>query len=184
MDPIVSSDGSNTRSVESSAIRESFAGSGPTIRGDRARLTIENDGLHASTIVGDALGHARGLVIIEDFDRIRHMLGHHFTKLGFNVFSASHLCDALEIANAGTSIVGDAPAVVIVDYNLTTENPLRVTSALKIALPATRIMLLGGPATEELRQAVEGNGATDFLPAGYDVPIVDRLLRRINLGAL
>jgi len=110
------------------------------------------------------------LLILEDFDEIRAFLSRHFMAHDFDVFSASTVRDALAIAWE------ESPQVVIVDYDLTSENALRAIERIRIAAPESYIVLIGGANTESLFAGASEIGASKVISKVYALNEMDEIL--------
>jgi ActR/RegA family two-component response regulator len=69
------------------------------------------------------------LLIIENFDKIRADLAHHFVSAGYRLFSAATLRDALTLSN------DNIPDVVILDFELRGGQALSAIEQLRTCLP-------------------------------------------------
>jgi DNA-binding response OmpR family regulator len=77
--------------------------------------------------------NVRSILILEDFDRIRHFFAHHFEKRGFRVYSAARLQDAEAVA------LTVLPQVVIIDYDLEREDASKDTLRRRFCIPSRRL---------------------------------------------
>lgn len=97
------------------------------------------------------------LLIVEEFDDIRSVIGRDFARQGYEVFSSSTLCGALAIAWEET------PQVIIVEYGLNGESSLRAIEHLRAAQPKSTIVLAGAPKAAEIEERAILAGASKVL---------------------
>jgi CheY-like chemotaxis protein len=109
------------------------------------------------------------VLILEDFDAIRALLDAHFKKQGFDVDSSSTLHGALALSRE------HAPDVLFIDYDLSTENPYNAIQQLRMSLPYTTIVLIGGPLSQTDQDRALHAGASKIMEKGYDLTGMDQI---------
>jgi DNA-binding response OmpR family regulator len=114
--------------------------------------------------------NVRSILILEDFDRIRHFFAHHFEKRGFRVYSAARLQDAEAVA------LTILPQVVIIDYDLEREDAVEAIKTLRELMPGSRIVVYGGIESSEMEARILSAGGSAFLPEGYDIERLDKIV--------
>jgi response regulator RpfG family c-di-GMP phosphodiesterase len=78
------------------------------------------------------------LMIVEDFDFIRNVAGRYFQTDGYDIISAGNLKEAMAIAEA------ELPKVVMVDFDMMSNDPYLIVSILHNILPLSHIVLVNG----------------------------------------
>ena len=115
--------------------------------------------------------HAKGnVLILEDFDAIRALMSEHFKRQGFDVDSSATLHGALALSR------DRAPNVLFIDYDLSTENPYNAIQQLRMVLPNTIIVLIGGPLTQPDQDRALRAGASRIMEKGYDLTGMDQIV--------
>jgi ActR/RegA family two-component response regulator len=79
----------------------------------------------------------KALMIVEDFDLIRNLIGRHFLKSGFELISAGNVQEAVTIG------IRDQPSIVIIDFDMSNDSYL-VASILHNILPLSQIIIVNG----------------------------------------
>jgi len=77
------------------------------------------------------------LMIVEDYDYIRNMVGRYFQIDGYEVISAGNMHESMAIAQS------EQPQTVIVDFEMSND-PYVIVSILHNILPMSRIILVNG----------------------------------------
>lgn len=119
--------------------------------------------------------HKSKVLILEDFDEIRALLSQHFVRQGYEVYSSATLDGALSMSK------DRAPDVLFIDYDLASENPFDATRQLHAALPQSRIVLMGGPGTEDEHQRAIHAGASSIMDKAYDLTGMDNLISHTTI---
>ncbi len=127
-----------------------------------------------NTIVQSARQPHSALLILEDFDALRARLGACLVKTGYDVFSSATLRDALAIGRE------EAPRVIIVDNNLSSEGAAYAIKRLHTLLPRSYILLIGGPDSLDFRERLELEGASKVLSNGYSPCELTQIIESIS----
>jgi CheY-like chemotaxis protein len=130
-------------------------------------------GAHAAHSSTHASAHAHkakaSVLILEDFDAIRALMSEHFKRQGFDVDSSATLHGALALSR------DHAPNVLFIDYDLSSENPYNAIQQLRMSLPNTTIVLIGGPLTQNDQDRALRAGASRIMEKGYDLSGMDQI---------
>jgi CheY-like chemotaxis protein len=78
------------------------------------------------------------LMIVEDYDFIRNVVGRYFQNDGYEIISAGNMKEAMAIAER------ELPKVVIVDFDMRSNDPNLIISILHNLLPFSQIVLVNG----------------------------------------
>ena len=113
----------------------------------------------------------QSMLILEDFDSIRAYLAHHFERLGFRVYSAARIGDAIAICQSML------PRVIIIDHDLIGEQWQDAVQEMRANLPGSTIIVMGGVASDGLRTEARGLGASQLFPGGYDLEKLDGIIQ-------
>ena len=112
----------------------------------------------------------RSLLVVEDYDKLRAVLGHHFERRGYRVYSATRGKDAEAIAH---SVL---PQAVLLDYDLGGEDVLSIAKRLKAILPGSPIIITGGPDNAIVRAKIAAVEGVSYFPKTHELASLDELL--------
>lgn len=118
----------------------------------------------------------RSILVVEDYDKLRAALGHHFERQGFRVFSASRGKDAEAIAH---SLL---PQAVLLDYDLGSEDSIMIAKHLRAILPGSTIVMTGGPNNAMVQAKVSKLDNVKYFPHTHDIDTLDSLLEEMVPG--
>lgn len=134
----------------------------------RTTTITEADNTEAGELVND---HQKGtLLILEDYDAIRAFYSSHFEQRGYEVFSAVRLPDAVDLAEI------EAPTVIIIDFDLSSETAENAVMRLHRHSPKSEIIVLGGLDKPDINKRLKAAGAIKHLSKAYDLTTVDQIL--------
>jgi len=88
----------------------------------------------------------RSVLILEDYDTIRSIIGRNLAQQGYNLISTGSIRDAIPVARE------ELPQLIIFDVNMTmVEEPMVTLAQLHSILPHTKIIVINGklPIKEE-----------------------------------
>ncbi|MDP4221292.1 MAG: response regulator [Bacteroidota bacterium] len=109
------------------------------------------------------------LMIVEDFDFIRSLVGKHFQTDGYDIISAGNMQEAMNLGQQ------EQPNVVIVDFDMTSNDPYLIISILHNILPMSQIVLMNGRSrhcdTDEAKTA----GVDKILDRTYDPVVLEEV---------
>jgi CheY-like chemotaxis protein len=126
-------------------------------------------GARASAASARAIRPKASVLILEDFDAIRALMSEHFKRQGFDVDSSATLHGALALSR------DHAPNVLFIDYDLSSENPYNAIQQLRMSLPNTTIVLIGGPLSQTDQDRALRAGASRIMEKGYDLAGMDQI---------
>ena len=78
------------------------------------------------------------LMIVEDFDYIRNVVGKYFQLNGYDIISVGNLHEAMAIGQL------EQPQVVIVDFDMASNDPYLIVSILHNILPLSQLIMVNG----------------------------------------
>ena len=81
---------------------------------------------------------AKVLLIVEDFDFVRNLIGKEFQRNGYTIISVGSIEDALLVGKT------DYPRVIIVDFDMRSNDPYLTVSVLHEAFPDSSIVVMNG----------------------------------------
>ncbi len=119
------------------------------------------------------------ILIIDDEDKLRSLLGRIIKLEGFNVKEAADLKAARKILEK------ESPDVVLCDVKLPDGNGVDFITELKSRFPATEMILL--TAYGNIADGVQAmkNGAFDYITKGDDnekiIPLLNRAIEKIRI---
>lgn len=128
--------------------------------------------------IGNQLHHSlgmRSLLVVEDYDKLRAALGHHFERRGYRVYSASRGKDAEAIAH---SLL---PQAILLDYDLGSEDAMTIAKHLRSILPGSAIIITGGPDNALIRQKIGAIDGVKYLPHTHELGSLDELIEAVSL---
>jgi two-component system response regulator RegA len=112
----------------------------------------------------------RTLLIVDDDAPLCQRLARAMERRGFVVATAD------SVASGTAAATAQPPAFAVVDLRLGDGNGLDVVSALRLARPAARIVMLTGYGNIATAVAAVKAGALDYLPKPADADAVERAL--------
>jgi len=112
----------------------------------------------------------RTLLIVDDDAPLCQRLARAMERRGFVVATAD------SVANGTAAATAQPPAFAVVDLRLGDGNGLDVVSALRMARPGARIVMLTGYGNIATAVAAVKAGALDYLPKPADADAVERAL--------
>jgi DNA-binding response OmpR family regulator len=110
------------------------------------------------------------LLVVEDYDKLRAVLGHHFERRGYRVYSVSRGKDAEAIAH---SLL---PQVILLDYDLAGEDALMIARHLQTILPGSKIIITGGPDNAMVHAKIEALDGVVYFPKTHELTSLDELI--------
>ncbi len=110
------------------------------------------------------------LLVVEDYDKLRAMLGHHFERRGYRVYSVSRGKDAEAIAH---SLL---PQLILLDYDLAGEDALTIAKHLQAILPGSQIVITGGPDNALVRAKMNALEGVSYFPKTHELSMLDKFL--------
>jgi response regulator RpfG family c-di-GMP phosphodiesterase len=114
-------------------------------------------------------GMKKVLMIVEDFDFIRNLVGRQLQMDGYEVISAGNIHEAAEIGQR------EQPEVVITDFDMSND-PYVIVSILHNILPMSRIIMVNGRSrhcdTEEAKTA----GADVILEREFNPAVLEEIV--------
>jgi ActR/RegA family two-component response regulator len=102
------------------------------------------------------------LLIIEDFDFIRNLVGKFFQFSGYSVVSVAGVQDALQVSRS------ESPSIVMIDYEMKRDNPYRVISAIRDVLQESYLVLVNDSRNNCNTDYAMGNGVNQILPRAIE----------------
>jgi len=102
------------------------------------------------------------LMIVEDYDFIRNVVGKYFQNDGYGIISAGNMKEAMAIAES------ELPKVVIVDFDMRTNDPYLIISILHQILPLSQIVLVNGRHKHCDREEAKIAGADKVIERIFD----------------
>ena len=112
----------------------------------------------------------RSLLVVEDYDKLRAVLGHHFERRGYRVYSATRGKDAEAIAH---SLL---PQAVLLDYDLGGEDVVLIAKRLRVIVPGSQIIITGGPDNVIVRAKIDAIEGVSYFPKTHELALLDELL--------
>lgn len=123
--------------------------------------------------IGNPLHMSRAipsLLVVEDYDKLRAMLGQHFERRGYRVYSVSRGKDAEAIAH---SLL---PQVILLDYDLAGEDALTIARHLQTILPGSKIIITGGPDNAVVHAKIKALDGVAYFPKTHELSTLDELI--------
>ncbi|MFI5263209.1 MAG: two-component system response regulator [Candidatus Kapaibacterium sp.] len=109
------------------------------------------------------------LMIVEDYDFIRNMVGRYFQVDGYEVISAGNMHEAMAIGQS------EQPETVIVDFDMSND-PYVIVSILHNILPMSRFIMVNGRSrhcdTDEAKTA----GADMILEREFNPIVLEKIV--------
>jgi ActR/RegA family two-component response regulator len=109
------------------------------------------------------------LMIVEDFDYVRNLIGRYFQQDGFEIISAGTMQEAMSIAQY------NQPQVVIVDFDMSND-PYVIVSILHNILPLSRIIIINGRKRDCNTEDAKTAGANQILDRLYNPQALEGII--------
>ncbi len=110
------------------------------------------------------------LLIIEDFDFIRTLVGKEFQKNGYTIISVGTIEDAIFVGKT------DPPAVVIVDFEMRSSDPYIALSILRNTLSYAYIILMNGNIRHGSEEKAREAGAQRTMERSFSLSTLDEII--------
>ncbi len=118
------------------------------------------------------------LMIVEDFDFIRNLVGRYFQIDGYEVISAGNMQEAMAIGQ------WEQPNVAIVDFDMATSDPYLIVSILHNILPLTQIIMVNGRSRHCDIEAAKTAGVNKILERLFNPSILEEIIHGIGAEAI
>jgi response regulator RpfG family c-di-GMP phosphodiesterase len=115
-------------------------------------------------------GMKKVLMIVEDYDFIRNVVGGYFQTDGYEIISAGNMQEAMVIGEA------ELPKVVIVDFDMKTNDPYLIVSILHNILPLSQIVLVNGRHKQCNQEEAKIAGVNRILERIFDPAVLDEVI--------
>lgn len=126
-------------------------------------------------LLGDIPPGRETVLIIEDEASLRELLRTVLEPRGYKVLTASDGAEAIDVLLREPATI-DA---VLLDLNLPEINGLDVFKTLRRIRPETKVLVISGNITAEVRREMNSLGQDEFLPKPYQLDELGRRLRRV-----
>jgi DNA-binding NarL/FixJ family response regulator len=111
------------------------------------------------------------LLIVEDFDFIRNILGKEFQKHHYTIISVGSIDDALFVAQT------DTPDTIIIDFEMRSNDPYRALSVLHNSLPDAYTILMNGNSKRSTEEKAKASGADRTLERAVNISTLDEIIQ-------
>ena len=118
------------------------------------------------------------LMIVEDFDFIRNLVGRYFQIDGYEVISAGNMQEAMAIGQ------WEQPAVVIVDFDMATNDPYVIVSILHNILPLSEIIMVNGRSRHCNIDEAKVAGANIILERLFNPSVLEGIIHNADIEIL
>ena len=115
------------------------------------------------------------LMIVEDFDFIRNQVGRYFQIDGYEVISAGNMQESLAIGQR------EQPAVVIVDFDMASNDPYIIVSILHNILPLSEIVMVNGRSRHCNIEEAKVAGANVILERVFNPSVLEDIIHSADL---
>lgn len=113
------------------------------------------------------------LLIVEDFDAIRNLLGKYFQNEGYTVISVGRTQDVLLLGKT------EELQIVLVDLDMSGDDPYHTISTIHEAFPSTYVILMEGNANHSITDKAIRAGAREILKRTYDLSVLKNIVDNI-----
>jgi two-component system cell cycle sensor histidine kinase/response regulator CckA len=121
----------------------------------------------------DFPGGTETLLVIDDEEPLRDLLSKAFTRKGYRIATAANGHHAIDLIS-DTKQHFDA---VLLDLNMPGANGLQVLKVLRLCRPYTKVLVVSGHITAEVRAEFKALGQEDWLQKPYALDEIGRRLR-------
>ena len=130
-------------------------------------------------LLGDIPPGRETVLIVEDEASLRELLKMVLEPRGYKVLTAADGAQAIDVLLREPRTI----EAVLLDLNLPELNGVDVFKTLRRIRPETKVLIVSGNITPEVRRELNGMGQQDFLPKPYQIDELGRRLRAL-LGPL
>lgn len=153
----------------------SEVGQGTSFRVFLPRQCASHEAEVAPEGVGLPRGRGESVLVVEDADEVRELLGRYLTRQGYRVELASGARRALERAEARQ----EPYALVLTDVVMPGMGASEMVAELRGRWPALRVVYMSGYAGDALRHREGLEAGTDFIAKPFTFAALGRLLERV-----
>ena len=114
-------------------------------------------------------------MIVEDYDFIRNLVGQYFQLNGYEIISAGNMQEAMVVGQ------WEQPKVVIVDFDMVSNDPLLIVSILHNILPCTKIIMVDGRSRHCDREEAKIAGVTRILERLFNPEVLEEIIHSIEM---
>ena len=121
----------------------------------------------------DFPGGKESLLIVDDEDSLRTLLATAFARKGYRTATAATGLEAIEL-------VGDTTQpydLILLDLNMPGANGLEVMKIIRLCRPRTRVLVISGHITPEMRAEFQRLGQREFVQKPYRLDELGRQIR-------
>jgi two-component system response regulator (stage 0 sporulation protein F) len=113
------------------------------------------------------------ILIVDDDLNVREMLYSTFSRLGYNVITATNGKDAVRLS------LTKKPDLVLLDFNMLDMNGIEVLKNIREQDAKAKIIMLTGVGTDELEKQARSSGASGFLRKNLGIEIIIKAVNEI-----
>ncbi len=129
----------------------------------------------AHGMLGDIPPGRETVLIVEDEASLRELLRTVLEPRGYKVMTAADGAEAIDVLLREPATIDG----VLLDLNLPEVNGVDVFKTLRRIRPETRVLVISGNITPEVRRELNALGQTEFLPKPYQLDELGRRLRSL-----
>ena len=115
------------------------------------------------------------LMIVEDYDFIRNLVGQYFQLNGYEIISAGNMQEAMVVGQ------WEQPKIAIVDFDMVSNDPLLIVSILHNILPFTKIIMVDGRSRHCNREEAKIAGVTRILERLFNPEVLEEIIHSIEM---
>jgi DNA-binding NtrC family response regulator len=117
------------------------------------------------------------LMIVEDFDFIRNLVGKYFLRDGYEIISAGNMQEAMVIGQ------WEQPKMVIVDFDMSNDTYL-IVSILHSILPASQIIMVNGRSRHCNSEEAKTAGVNRILERLFNPEVLEEIIQSLAVDAV
>ena len=115
------------------------------------------------------------LMIVEDFDYIRNVVGKYFQLNGYDIISVGNLHEAMAIGQL------EQPQVVIVDFDMASNDPYLIVSILHNILPLSQLIMVNGRSRHCDKEEANIAGVNRILERIFNSEVLEEIVNNTEV---
>ena len=118
------------------------------------------------------------LMIVEDYDFIRNLVGKYFQLNSYEIISAGNMQEAMVVGQ------WEQPKVVIVDFDMVSNDPYLIVSILHNILPLSQIIMVNGRSRHCNSEEAKIAGVNKILERLFNPEVLEEIIHGIEMAVV
>lgn len=117
-------------------------------------------------------------MIVEDYDFIRNLVGKYFQLNSYEIISAGNMQEAMVVGQ------WEQPKVVIVDFDMVSNDPYLIVSILHNILPLSQIIMVNGRSRHCNSEEAKIAGVNKILERLFNPEVLEEIIHGIEMAVV